>query len=70
MISSLPGVGEGIYRLLHLSQTVTADFHHQDGTGITEHKVAVTLLGEIRLGAFEDMPVDEFASTWVIMQCQ
>ena len=49
---------------------VPADFNDKDRAGITHHKIPVPLLRKVRLGAIEDVSVNELTSTWRVRQSE
>ena len=68
MPGGLPILDERVDRRLGIGTGVTADFHHQNRTGVADHERAVAPLGEVRLGALEDMAVDQLTGARPVWQ--
>ena len=64
----LPIIGESVDRGLRFFARVAADFNNEDRSRFADDEVAVALLCDIRLGAFENVVVDQFASAGVVGQ--
>ena len=66
----LPASDELPHCSLGFFPAVPANLNDKDRARITHHKIPVPLLRKVRLGAIEDVSVNELTSTWRVRQSE